>query len=230
MDIDQIAFGDEAVIPYFLEQHGARQHLAGAPHHEFQQLELARQQIHLARAAMGGALDQIDPQRPHRQRGLARVGRAPQQRLDAGEQFAHHEGLAEIIVAAGLEALDTLIRRGEGRQHQHRQMEPLLLHAGDQGQAVQFGQGAVDDGEIGRLGPDRGQRVEAGSGMARLIPLGFETGEDLHRHVGIVLDHQDRGIGLHRGTREARRHLQSPYARYIGRGKASVQYGIAALQ
>ena len=71
---------------------------------------------------------EISPNRKVSPRAALADGRgaAPQQRLDAGEQFRHLERLDEVVVGAKLQpddAIDDLSARG---QHQDRRLHPAL--------------------------------------------------------------------------------------------------------
>src|SRR6202035_2760919 len=73
--VHEIGLRNELVLPHFLEEHGARQHLILAAHHVFEQPELARKQLDLAIAALDRALDEIELERADLQLGRARIGR-----------------------------------------------------------------------------------------------------------------------------------------------------------
>src|ERR1700692_4102240 len=51
MHVDDIGFRNKTIVPYFLQQHGAGDDLAGPAKKIFEQLELARQQIDLRAVA-----------------------------------------------------------------------------------------------------------------------------------------------------------------------------------
>ena len=71
---------------------------------------------------------------PLRRGAAARAARrrAPQDRLDAQQEFARLERLAEIVVGAGLEAADAVGGFGPRRQHQHRRRRAVAAVARSQ--------------------------------------------------------------------------------------------------
>src|ERR1700730_3316488 len=60
IDVDDVGRGVKMQIPYMLQQHRARHHLAGIAHEIFEHLELARQQLDVARAAPHRAGDEVE--------------------------------------------------------------------------------------------------------------------------------------------------------------------------
>src|SRR5262249_43703179 len=99
--VDNIRRRIEMQVPYVLQQHRARHNLALVAHQIFENLKLARQQLDLAAAAVGGAGDQVELEVADAQQGfLDHGGAAPGERLDPGEQFRKGERLDQIIVAA----------------------------------------------------------------------------------------------------------------------------------
>ena len=78
----------------------------------------------------------------------SRLVAAAEQRLDSRQQFAEREGLGEVVVAAGAQALDAVVHRPERREDQHRGVFAVLAQHGDDGQAVEVRQLAVGDDEV----------------------------------------------------------------------------------
>jgi hypothetical protein len=79
---------------------------------------------------------------------------AADQRAQAGEQFFHVEGLAQIVVGAGVDAGHLLVPAIARRQDQHRHGAaggpPLPEH----GEAIDLRQTEVEnDGIVGALSP-----------------------------------------------------------------------------
>ena len=61
-----------------------------------------------------------------------RLRATAKQAADPGEELADREGLHQIIVGAGVEALDSILDVRAHGQHQHRRGEVLSSPAGDQ--------------------------------------------------------------------------------------------------
>src|ERR1700730_11016972 len=76
MHVDEVGLRDEFVFPHLFEQHGTRQRLVLAAHHILEQAEFPRQQLNGAIAAPGGALDEIELERPDLKLRLEARGRA----------------------------------------------------------------------------------------------------------------------------------------------------------
>ena len=103
MHVDEVALRVEVQVPHPLEQHGARDDLAGAPHEEFEQLQLPRRQLDLPAAAGHAPRQQIEVEVSHLERRGIRRARVPAaERLDARQQLRERERLRQIVVAARL--------------------------------------------------------------------------------------------------------------------------------
>src|SRR5207245_941683 len=74
--VDHVGRGIEVQIPYVLEEHCARHHLALIAHQIFEHLKLPRQQVDLAPAAVGGARYQIELEIADAQQGFLEHGAA----------------------------------------------------------------------------------------------------------------------------------------------------------
>ena len=87
--VDHIGLRIEVQIPYGLEQHGARDHLAGAPRQELQQLEFLGGEIDFPARSRDLAAQQVELEIRHAdaRRGFRLVA-AAEQGLDAGKQLA----------------------------------------------------------------------------------------------------------------------------------------------
>jgi hypothetical protein len=69
---------------------------------------------------------------------------AAHQRIDPRQELDKGIGLGEIVIAAGLQALDPVIHLRKGGQKQHRDGIAVLAHFGDDSQPVQSRKHAVD--------------------------------------------------------------------------------------
>ena len=117
---------------------------------------------------------------------------AAAERLDPRQQLGEGEGLGEVVVAAGLQALHPLIHRRQRREEQHRRAVALAAQGLDQAHPVHAaGQHAVEHHQVELLGGGEEQAVAAvGRVLHRvagfLQPLLDEAGD-----LGVVLDQQD---------------------------------------
>ena len=124
VDVDRPGLAREVGAPDVLEQRVAGQDDAGIPGQGRQQVELAGPQLEAALADRRLATPAVDAQRADLDRAGAgcRPGRAPQDRLDPGDQGARVERLGHVVVGAQLEPDDRVDVVGPGGQHQDRRL------------------------------------------------------------------------------------------------------------
>ena len=116
-----LVWGVEPVVPDRLEQHGPGDDPAGMAHQHFQDLELARLQRDLLPCAVRRPGHEIETEIAHHHAPSARgPNRRVGDHLQPGEQFREGEGLGQVVVAAGAQALDPFIDPVERAQDQHR--------------------------------------------------------------------------------------------------------------
>ncbi|MNN41889.1 hypothetical protein D3C81_1560330 [compost metagenome] len=180
------------VFPDLLQQHGARHRLAGVAHQELQQLELARLQVDLGRAAMHGAGDQVHLQVADLEHGLhpARLATA-RQGLDPGDQLGEGVGFDQVIVGPGLQARHPVLDLTERRQEQDRRLIAALAHRLDHADAVQTRHHAVHDIDVVAALLRFQQTEGAVHGVRHLVPGLGQASHHRGRRLGIVLDHQN---------------------------------------
>ncbi|MBG9885105.1 hypothetical protein ABE10_00595 [Bacillus toyonensis] len=182
----------EVVLPDVIEDLRLRQHAVRVEHQVAQELELGRAQLDRRRAdedvvrvlihgQLAGADDRL----------LVGLHRAAQDRLGAGDDLVEAEGLGDVVVAAGVEPLDLVLRvvlRGEEEDRSGEAGAPKAL--GD-AEPVHVGEHDVEDDEVGLLLEDGGDGGGAvGDGLHR------ESGEAQPRgqqvaDVRFVVDDQD---------------------------------------
>ena len=109
VDIDDIGLRQEFVVPDVLKQHRPGDDLVRPAHEIFEQLEFARQQFDAAFVAPHGAIDEVHFQRSGAQAGGARVDETSRQRFDPRGELAQLERLDQIVIAARLQAADTIV-------------------------------------------------------------------------------------------------------------------------
>ena len=133
--------------------------------------------------------------------GLGLASRAPQLqvRADAGEQLLGREGLHEVVVRAGREALDRGLLPGAGREQQHRDAGGARVGAqrGQQLGAAEPRHHDVAQDEVGRLVPGRGERRGPVADRVHHIPRAQQPGQVL-THVGVVVRDEHPALCRHR--------------------------------
>ena len=94
------------------------------------------------------------------------------ERLQSREQLRERERLGEVVVAAGLQALDAIVHRVPGAQDQHRHLLALRAQLLDHRQAIELRQHDVHHGGVVAAVERLSERVGAGRchihGIARL--------------------------------------------------------------
>ena len=112
---------------------------------------------------------------------------APQQGAHARQQLLALEGLDEVVVGAGVEALDARLQRVARGEHQDRDVVALAQAAGDL-HAVELRQAEVEDHQVG---DERARRVERRLAVERqpdLVALQAQRALEHLRDLLVVLD------------------------------------------
>jgi hypothetical protein len=122
---------------------------------------------------------------------------AAQQRPEPGKQLVEGERLGEVVVGAGVEALDPVAHGVTCGEHQDRQ----VVAGGAQGpgrlDAVEARHHHVDDQRVGGASGDGGEGLRAVAGQADGVPVELEGPTQRLAHRPVVVDDQDvcRGLG-----------------------------------
>src|SRR6185369_321256 len=111
--------------------------------------------------------------------GLERL--APSERVDPGGKLRKGEGLDEIVVGAGFEAVDPVLDSAEGRQQQNRGVDIGGADAADNAEPVRLRQHSVEDRYVKILGREDVECVAAAFHDKRIVaeltqPLPDELG------------------------------------------------------
>ena len=126
--------------------------------------------------------------------GLDRIGAAAaQQRLHAGHELAHAEGLREVVVGADAERVHLVVLGAARGDDDDRHRDALAPDGLGHGPAVEAGQHEVDDGDVGALVAQLAQAP-----LPVLRPLDVEPGvAEVRRHDAgdhrVVLDQEHGG-------------------------------------
>jgi len=118
---------------------------------------------------------------------------APEEKFDAGEEFARAEGLGDVIVGACFEGGDQVVFSTAGGEHDDGQALEQKVLAGfreklEAGDARKHG---VEEEEVGRGLFQGGAAGEAVGGIGDLEAAFFEFVADEHNNVGVVLDNEN---------------------------------------
>jgi hypothetical protein len=155
-----------------------------------EETEFERRHAHLAVVGEHGHAPGVDRQAAEGQGRAGMARRAPDQPAQPRDQLAHRERLGEIIVGAGIDALDLLGPVAARGQHHHRKgaarRAPALQHR----QAIEPRQAEIEDHRGIILDIAAKPRILAVAAMiddeTRIAQRLGEVGRDL----GIVLDQQ----------------------------------------
>jgi hypothetical protein len=102
------------------------------------------------------------------------------------------ERLRQVIVGAGGEAAEHVLRLPPGRQHENREQPSLLAELGGHRKAIAPRQHHVEHHEIdARVGREPVEGRLAGGGGLRDVPLGFEVEAEAVGQVLFVFDDED---------------------------------------
>ena len=128
---------------------------------------------------------------------LFQVVEAPavEPRSDPRTQDRGIERLGQEILGAGLDAPDDGGRVLDPRDHDHRDVAESLvvLEALEHLDAVEAGHLDVEQDQVGRLGLERRERVEAVLELDRAVPVVLEMLGEQSAIQRIVIDDRDRG-------------------------------------
>ena len=214
VDVDEIGAGVEAVVPHAFEQDRPRHDLPRVADEEFEELELARDEVEVAARASRLAIEKVDLEILEAQHGLLAVGGAPRQNLDAGAELGRKERLRQVVVAPCPQSADPVVDARQGAEHEHWGADAGDAQAVQQGQTVEPRQQTVERDHIETLGLGPGEARGPGAFARHHEAGGREILHNLGRGLGIVLDHQHaKHVGLRSGRRRRPRCHRSPAMR-----------------
>src|SRR6266511_833395 len=148
-------------------------------------------------ARRGDHLDVPEPlDRRRRRAAVAPWRRAPEQRLDAGQQLEHAERLGHVVVGAEPQTAHLVGLLAAGRQDQHRHAVAALPQGAQHSEPVQPREHQVEDHEIGLARPRAGEPLGAVARDLHVVALDLEVVAQPVGEIGIVFDDQD-ALGAH---------------------------------
>ena len=129
--------------------------------------------------------------------GLAPHARQLELRPDAREQFARAERLDEILISAGIQALDSrLLARACRQQNDRDRASPFVgADRGQEAEPIEPGHHHVGQHEIRSAPANPGQRIAAVADDIDTIAL-TENAAEIFAHVGVVVRDQHLWRGL----------------------------------
>ncbi len=130
------------------------------------------------------------------------VAGTPQQRPQPSLQLTQRERLDQVVVGTDVQALDPVVDRVAGGQHQHGRAVARLAQSPAHLQAVEPGHQDVQDDGVGGSGGQRVERLLAIRGEADVVVLQSQGTLKRPPHGRLVVDHE--------------------YARHFGNDRASV--------
>ena len=187
---DRVRVAVEILLVQMFDDLAARDDAPGVVHEIGEQAifvarELDRHVVH--RDAPGAG---VEPDRADGQIAGGVAGGAAQQRAQARQHFLHVEGLRDIIVGAGVNALDLVAPSVAGGQDQDRHRASALAPGFEDRDPVAFGQADVEHDRVVRLGVAAKPALLAVERAVDRIARGLERGGHLTVQIPIVLDNQ----------------------------------------
>ncbi len=175
------------VVPA-LAQVGAQAGRIGGPEHRRRQVD-QRAEIRLAL--------------PQRHAGQLPLAAQLHLAAHARQQFVGGERLDEVIVGAGLQALDLRLLAGAGRQQDQGHVLDRFVRAdlADQAETIEARHHHVAEHQVGRVAQDRRERRLAIGRRVHVVVV-FEQRAYINAHVVVVVHYQQAGARpvRHRGT------------------------------
>mmetsp|Transcript_16163 Transcript_16163/g.30510 ORF Transcript_16163/g.30510 Transcript_16163/m.30510 type:complete len:366 (-) Transcript_16163:133-1230(-) len=196
LHVQRAVQGPEVAAAGDLGEAAAVQHLAGVFHQQLEQLE-----VH-ARQRGGGAVGVGEPALQQVQREAVEVvearlpgpvlAGAAGDGLDAGQQLARVEGLAEVVVGTQLQADDAVGLVGAGGQHDDGHLG-AAAHRLAQREAFGVGQHHVEDAQadLVAVALELGHEAGAVMGQQHLVLVLLKVGLEQAADFLVVVDDQD---------------------------------------
>ena len=159
---------------------------------QLQEQELRAGELDQAIAAVDLVGDRVEDQIRVAQDLRARlaVPGSPQQRAEASLKLAEGEGLDEIVVGADVKALDPVIDRVSGREHEDRCAVAGLAQAATDLEPIELGHQDVQDDGIGGLAGQSVQGLLTVLGQGHVVVLEPQSALQGAANRGLIVDYQ----------------------------------------
>src|SRR5262245_42886857 len=221
--LDGVGVAIEVLIVEMLDQLAARDHAAGVVHEIGEQAVLVRGELDRVAVHAHAAGAGIEAHRAAIELALGVPGGAPQQRADARQHLLQVEGLGDVVVGAGVEALDLVAPAVAGGENEHRHGATGAAPGLEHRDAVHLGQADVEDDRVIGLALAEKVALLAVVGAIHHVARVRERGRELPVEIGIVLDHEETQGSGSSGRFRWRRKLPESAPRallchYIGMG------------
>ena len=169
MDVDHVAAEVGVAVPHLVEDGVAAHDLSGSLHEQQQDVELAGGQLDLGPRTLDtsshGVDEEITGTLRHREPGVATTVQRSQPR----QQFLEIERFRQVVVCAGVEAVDAIADGGSRGQEQDRYPVAVRAQGGDHGGPLEQRQHPVEKQDVELAGAGRGERSRA-VGAHRCLP------------------------------------------------------------
>ena len=128
---------------------------------------------------------------PAASRSPASSGERRREGPDARQQLAECEGLGEVVVRPGVEALDAVLERAQGGEHQHRRGDALGSQRANDAHALQTGQQAIEHDHVVLMLIREREALQAVARDVNHEELRGQDTADRLRHPRLVLDQKN---------------------------------------
>ena len=194
--LDDVGVPAEVVPPYVLQDLPLRQNAAGVEHEIAQQRELGCGERDRRLSAEDFVPPLVEDEIGEAQdvAGQHTCG-APQDRLDPRDDLGEAERLGDVVVAAGAQRLDLVLRRVLRREKEHCCFESLVAQATTDLNALDVGEHPVEHDEVRLETRDGGERVAPVVRLFDLIALVAKGGRDCIDDRLLVVDDKDALLG-----------------------------------
>jgi len=118
---------------------------------------------------------------------------APQEGVDAGEEFGEGKGFAEVVVGPGLQAGDAVFDGVVRGEDEDAEVCAFGTELAEDVEAVALGKREVEEQEFGALGVDEEEALFCGAGSEYVMAGGAEAGGEGLGHLPVVFDDEDAG-------------------------------------
>ena len=125
---------------------------------------------------------------------------AAQQRAQPGEQLLEGEGLGEVVVGPGVEALDPVADGVAGGEHEDGYVVPGGPQRARRLDPVESRHHHVHHDHVRVAGPEDGERLGAVGGQRDVVPVELQRAAQRVAHGAVVVDDEHAGLGEVSGT------------------------------